>query len=298
MNKEFLGDIKSTKGRTNILLLGIPGGHHAGKDLTDTLIFFSIDRRSGASLMLSLPRDIWIDSMKAKINTAYHYGEEKKVGGGLSLVKKVVSEVTGQPIHYAVLLDFSGFVKAIDALGGVEVEVKEGFTDNRYPLPGKENDNCHGDSTYQCRYERLHFEAGWQHMDGERALKYARSRYSVGDEGTDFARSRRQQRVLLAVRRKIFSWNTLRHPSNFWQLYQILKSSVKTDIRPQDYAGLVKLALKFDPSRLRTEVLDFLTHPSSSTKYEGQWVLVPQKNWQIVHRRVFCFLDEGQCANQ
>ncbi|PIS14279.1 hypothetical protein COT64_03500 [Candidatus Shapirobacteria bacterium CG09_land_8_20_14_0_10_39_12] len=272
------------EGRTNILFLGIPGGAHAGKDLTDTLIFFSIDHQTGDSLMFSLPRDIWIDSMRAKINTAYHYG-------GLDLAKAVTTEVLGQPINYAVLLDFGGFIKIVDVLGGVEIEVENAFDDYKYPIPGKENDNCDGDLEYQCRYEHLHFDAGWQLMDGEKALKYVRSRYAEGDEGTDFARARRQQRLLSAFVKKLFSFETFSHPSRISNLIGILKQGVKTDILPENYIGLAKLALKFDSQKLRTEVLDFFVSPPASAKYDYHWVLIPRKDWQEIHQHVLHLLS-------
>ena len=186
-------DLASTDGRTNILLLGAGGAGHEGVDLTDTIIFISTELGSSDTLMLSLPRDIWIPSMRAKINTAYHYGNERRSGGGLVLAKAAVSEILDQPIHYVLLIDFEGFKKAIDLLGGVEIEVDRAFDDYQYPIPGMEEAESE-----EARYEHLHFEAGKQLMNGERALKYVRSRYAEGEEGTDFARSRRQQRLLLA----------------------------------------------------------------------------------------------------
>lgn len=296
--------LKTTQGRTNILLLGMGGEGHETKDLTDTIIFLSINQASGKTLMLSLPRDIWVPSMRAKINTAYHYGEGKEpagpdqpVGGGLILAKAAVSEILGQPIHYSVVLDFAGFVKAVDVLEGVEIEVERSFDDYRYPIPGKENDDCGGDPEFACRYEQLHFEASWQTMDGQRALKYVRSRYAEGEEGTDFARSRRQQRLLLAIRDKIFSPKIIFRPTKLTELIKVLKQSIKTDVTPNDYPTLAKLALKFKPERMQTEVLDFLVNPPSSATYDYHWVLVPPTgDWQEVHDYVECLLEE-KCLN-
>lgn len=294
---------KATQGRTNILLLGMGGEGHEAKDLTDTIIFLSLNFKTSKTLMLSLPRDIWIPSMRAKINTAYHYGEEKQPGGpaspqggGLILAKAAVSEILGQPIHYAVALDFDGFVKAVDVFEGVEIEVEKSFDDYRYPILGRENDDCDGDPEFACRYEHLYFEAGWQTMDGQRALKYVRSRNAEGEEGTDFARSRRQQRLLLAVRNKIFSPKTIFRPGKLRELIEVLKQSIKTDITPNDYPGLAKLTLKFKPEKMRTEVLDFLVNPPLSATYDYHWVLVPPtSSWQEVHDYVLCLLEEKDC---
>lgn len=287
---------KTTQGKINILLLGMGGEGYEVKDLTDTIIFLSINQASGKTLMLSLPRDIWVPSMRAKINTAYHYGEEKQPGGGLILAKAAVSEILGQPIHYSVALDFAGFVKAVDVLEGAEIEVERSFDDYRYPIPGKENDDCDGDPEFACRYEHLHFEAGWQIMDGQRALKYVRSRYAEGEEGTDFARSRRQQRLLLAVRDKVFSPKTVFRPARLTELVEVLKQSIKTDMTSNDYLTLARLALKFKPERMQTEVLDFLVNPPSSATYDNHWVLVPPTgDWQEVHDYILCLLEEKEC---
>jgi len=277
--RDWLGPITSDSGRTNFLLLGIPGGVHDGEDLTDALIFFSINQQTGDSLLLSLPRDIWVDSLRAKLNTIYHYR-------GLATTKKIVSEILDQPVHYAVLLDFGGFVQAVDALEGIDVEIERTFDDYRYPIPGKENDDCDGDPGLACRYEHLHFDAGRQHLDGERALKYVRSRYAEGEEGSDFARSRRQQRLLVAVRSKLLSRQVLTRPRVWQSLYEVVKQSVKTDINPQDYFGLARLALKFDSRKMQTEVLDFLITPPKSTRYDFHWVLVPRTDWNEIHQHV------------
>jgi LCP family protein required for cell wall assembly len=200
---------KKYQGRTNFVLLGIPGKTHEGVDLTDTIIFVSIGFKKSDILMVSLPRDIWLDSLKDKINTAYHYGEEKKEGGGFILAKSSVSEVVGLPVHYALLIDFEGFENIINLVGGIDVNVENPFTDNKFPIPGRENDLCNGDKEFRCRYETVSFRKGLQHMNGETTLKFVRSRNAEGDEGTDFAREKRQQQVILALQKKLLSITNL-----------------------------------------------------------------------------------------
>ena len=276
-------ELRQSQGRVNVLLLGAGGSDHLGFDLTDSLIFSSTDLVSGKTLLVSIPRDIWIDSMKAKINTAYHYGEEKKTGGGLTLAKAVVSEVVGQPVHYAVLLDFSGFVQAVDLVGGLEIEVERAFDDLKYPVPGKEDAEPE-----ENRYEHLHFDAGLQQMDGELALKYIRSRYAEGEEGTDFARSRRQQKALLTFKDKIFSSQTFLSLRKMKELINIFGDSVKTDISETEYSAFLEMILKIKESQIETVSFDgeLLFHPAKS-QYDGQWVLVPKAgNWEAVHQYV------------
>ncbi len=234
-------DLSSTDDRSNLLLLGAGGAGHEGIDLTDTIIFISTNLKTGDTLLLSLPRDIWVPSMKAKINTAYHYGEERRPGGGgLILAKAAVSEILDQPVHYAILIDFDGFKKAVDLLGGVEIEVERTLDDYKYPIQGMEEAEPE-----ELRYEHLHFDAGRQLMDGERALKYVRSRNAEGEEGTDFARSRRQQRLLLALKEKVLSTQILLNPQRIAELVNVFGEHIDTDIGQPEYGGLVKLALKF-----------------------------------------------------
>lgn len=290
MISAFLTDptavLTSQNGRTNVLLLGVAGGDHEGADLSDTMIFTSVDLNSGDVVMLSIPRDIWLDSLQAKINTAYHYGEEKSPGGGFVLAKDAVYQITGQPIHYTVQLDFSGFVKAVDLVGGIDVKVDRTFVDEQYPIPGKEADACAGDPKYRCRYEVVHFEAGQQHMDGKTALKFVRSRNAPGEEGTDFARSARQQKVILAFKNKLLSKSTLLAPGKLLALKQTFSQNVKVDkeLSEEELGGFASLFWRFvrGDNRLRTLTLDtgteespgFLINPPT-TQY-GQWVLVPR----------------------
>jgi anionic cell wall polymer biosynthesis LytR-Cps2A-Psr (LCP) family protein len=168
--------------------------------------------------LISIPRDIWIPEIRAKINTTYHYGNiQPERGGGLNFSKQIVSEVTGQPVNYALVIDFSGFQDIINTLGGVDVTVDRSFTDTKYPVAGRENDLCGGDPTLACRYETIHFDQGLTHMDGATALTFVRSREGDNGENTDFARSARQQKVISAVGKKVLSINTILSPAKDWQ---------------------------------------------------------------------------------
>jgi len=179
--------VKSDNGRVNILLLGVGGGTHEGPDLTDTIIVVSFHLTQKTLSLISIPRDIWSDSLRDKVNSAYHYGEEKKEDGGLTLSSIIIEDVIGIPIHYAMVIDFSQFESLIDYIGGIDVEVPAAFIDTEYPIAGKEEDPCDGDPMFLCRYQTVTFEKGMQHMNGKRALMYVRSRHADGEEGTDFA---------------------------------------------------------------------------------------------------------------
>lgn len=275
--------LRSVPGRTNILALGMAGGDYPASDLTDTIIFISLNHQTSEVDLLSLPRDIWVPALRTKINAVYHYR-------GLEGTKEVVAEIVGQPVDYGLLVNFDLFKEIIDALGGVEVDIERSFDDYRFPLPGKENDPCGGDPEYQCRYEHIHFDAGKQVLDGEMALKYIRSRYAEGEEGTDFARAARQQRLLASVRNKILSPAFLLDPRRAIQLIKVFLANIETDIPQEKYVSLAKAALRFNREKLQMVILgeDYLVNPpASKERYDGQWVLIPRAgDWQAVQAYV------------
>lgn len=269
-------------GRTNFLVMGVAGSGYAGDDLTDSMIFVSIDNQTGKTLILSLPRDIWIAKWRAKLNSIYHYR-------GTEETKKIVTEITGQTVDYALILDFNFFKAVIDQLDGVEVNVERSFDDFKYPIAGKETEICPGDKEFKCRYEHLHLEAGWQTMDGELALKFVRSRNAEGDEGTDFARDQRQQKVILAIKNKVLSPKFLLAPGKPYGLLKVVLANIKTDIPQNKYFDLAEIGLRIRTKNIKTAVLgeDYLINPKLSKTYDNQWVLVPKANdWSEVQKYV------------
>lgn len=298
-------EIKQTDGRTNFLILGVGDAGHDGPDLTDSMMVVSVkskfaekeDPAASPVILISVPRDIYLDSLNSKINTAYALGSVRGPQAAMALSEGVVSQVTGLPIHYGVKLDFSAFAKIIDLFNGVDVKVERDLDDFEYPIDGKETDNCgmtdrqiesrlatlSAEQSFPCRYEHLHISAGPQHMDGALALKFARSRHAQGDEGTDFARAKRQQLIISALKAKIFSSETFLNPSKVEQIYNLIKSHVATDIDPSVHNEFLKLALKYRSARFKSVVIDtaLLDNPPQD---ERGWILLPKSgNWQQVH---------------
>lgn len=274
-------DLKTTNDRTNILVLGIGGGDHEGPDLTDTILLLSLHKSTNTMTMLSLPRDIWSDGLQDKINSAYHYGEEKQKGGGMLLAKVTIEDLLGIQIHYGMVIDFAGFEKVIDAVGGVDVNVEKAFTDPKFPIAGKEKDDCDGDPEKKCVYETIHFDAGIQHMSGELALKYVRSRHATGGEGSDFARGRRQQDVLVALRNKLlnpFAWFT---PDVVNKLITILDTSIESDMNVSELATVGKRVSRIPDAQIhRLSIEDKLINPPSYVY--GRYVLIPETDWETI----------------
>ena len=326
------GDLKNTDGRTNILLLGIGGEGHDGPYLSDSMMVVSVDGKNKDVALISLPRDIWSPELKAKINAAYAYGEEKEKGGGLKTAKNTVSEILGIPIHYGLRIDFSGFEKAINLVDGIEVNVDRQFDDYQYPIAGKENDLCglrveedkeatgeakikvfdatgsavpEGVDPFTCRYEHLHFDSGLQKMNGEIALKYVRSRHGTNGEGSDFARAARQQKVLVAFKDKVFSLGTLLDPKKDVGLAQSFGKMIDTDIGSEEISPFLKVLKLFQSQSSRNLVLTsvgsdaLLETPIDSQPYSGAWVLIPKGgDWSKLHAKIHDFLFTIPQENQ
>lgn len=316
--------LNKTDDHINILLLGIAGGTHEGPSLTDTILFASLDPGQNKITLVSIPRDLWMPALNEKVNTAYAIGEGKRMGGGLILANGVVSKILNQPVHYGVRIDFEGFTKAIDLLGGIDVNLEKEFNDYEYPIDGKENDSC-GFSDYEvglraasissqleafpCRYMHIHFEKGIQHLNGKEALEVVRSRHAQGEEGTDFARSKRQEAVIQGTKDKLLSLNVLLNPGKIVDLYDLLKASIDTNIKDDEIDDFIRLFQKMRGAKIQSAVLDsgddtkgrpgLLVNPALSSAYDGQWVLIPRignNEFSEIQKYVECEIKLGNCA--
>ncbi len=197
--------------RINILLLGVGGKNHDGGNLTDTIMLVSLQPSTKKVAMMSIPRDLMISVEGLgwqKVNAVNALAEAKKEGSGGEAISQALSDILGIPIQYYVRVDFQGFINIIDRLGGLEVYVDNVLEDYSYPILGQEDN-----ADYYSRYEHLYIDQGWQTMDGSLALKYARSRHGLGSEGSDFARSKRQQKIIEAVKNKLLKKENLLKPA-------------------------------------------------------------------------------------
>ncbi len=309
-----LAHLKSTNGRTNILVLGIDkrkdipysykgaGGkiYHNGF-LSDTMLVVSIDLKTKDVAMVSLPRDLWVtfggsnhlQAQSGKINSVYSTGTMADYpGGGLVLAKETVSKYLGLDIHYGARVDFEAFRRMINSVGGIDITVDKAFEDYEYPIEGKEEADCGAISvlspegtpvavpTYSCRYTTLKFKTGETHMDGETALGFVRSRHGTNGEGSDFARAARQQKVIVGLKNKVLSTQTLLDPIKIAKLVNDFGDTIETDFDLATLPGLFKLGKEFDNDKVRTAVLnigekELLFHPENG-QYGGAYVLVPK----------------------
>lgn len=306
-----------TKTPFTIVVAGYGGGNHDGAYLTDTIIVVHVDPKTQKVFLVSVPRDIWIkiptDGQNGKywkLNAAYTLGldnvqfpnklpEYKGADGGGKLLEHAVGEVTGLNIAYFVGLDFSGFTHSIDTLGGVDINVNPAFTDTEYPIDGKEADLCGhkpeeipaldaqaattaAELVYPCRYEKLHFDVGLQHMDGTTALKYVRSRHSIED-GSDFGRAQRQRKLLLAVKQKIFSVGFV---SRVIPFMTSLGDDVRTDMTAADVNTIIQHATELNGYSIDTLALTDQNYLTDTFSSDNQSILASIDGidtWDSVH---------------
>jgi LCP family protein required for cell wall assembly len=248
---------------TNILVLGIdrrPGQGDAVR--TDTMILLHSDPSNHRLVLLSIPRDLWVSIPgrgNGRINAAHVYAEVDTPGSGPASAAETVSRNFGVPVHRTLRLDFDAFRDVVDAAGGIDIDVPKPVIDNAYP-------------TEDYGTMRIEIPAGQQHMDGETALQYARSRHG----SSDFDRAARQQQILLALAKK------LSQPSG-WPLvprvYLAFRSAVDTDLTVRDFGRLI-LAWRFaGTDGLETIVIDrTLTTPHRTA--QGASVLLPR--WELI----------------
>ncbi len=226
--------------RINFVLLGMGGPNHDGANLTDTIIVGSFKPSTKRLVLMNIPRDLSVPIAGygwRKINSANALAEAKEPGSGGQATADLIGEILEIPIHYYFRVDFAGFVKIIDDLGGIEVEVDNTLDDYSYPIMGEEEN-----PDYYSRFEHLHIDAGRQTMDGELALKYARSRHGVGAEGSDFARSKRQQKILMAIKEKLFDANNLFRPRLIMNIISDAENHVSTNLTPEELVSAWQLA--------------------------------------------------------
>jgi LCP family protein required for cell wall assembly len=240
-------DAASIEERINILVMGLDRRTDEPKDSptrTDTMFVVSIDPYSKTAGVFSIPRDLWVEIpdqqggfMKDRINVAYEYGPIRKYpGGGPGLAVATVEHNFDIEIDHYLVLDFVGFMDLVDAIGGIDVQVEDYIFDPSYCLTASCDDR-----------EIIVFEPGLEHMDGERALAYARVRYGSGD----LQRIERQQDVLRAAVDTALSAELLM-PNRAVSIYNKFRDAVNTDVSVFKVPGLALLAKDIPPENITT----------------------------------------------
>ncbi len=257
-------------GRINILLLGIGGPGHDGPDLTDTILVLSIDPVNDSAVMLSVPRDLWVRQpipyfgAHQKINAVYESGKYNYLGrlddtntnshaveAGFTNIDRVLKTVIGININYHVLVNFQAFRQAINTVGGITVDVPTPLVD---PTMAWENN-----------WNPVLAQAGVQHMDGVKALLYARSRETT----SDFARTRRQRQILVALKNKVMSAGTLSNPAKIGGLMSAFGDNIFSDLSTQDAIRLYSIMTKISNNKVQSIGLTGKGHDLVTTDHVG-----------------------------
>jgi LCP family protein required for cell wall assembly len=265
-------------GRINVMLLGRGGAGHDGPDLTDTILIASIDPIHKEAGLVSVPRDLWVkppgSSGYTKINAVYANAKDKVLAtnrtsnkekaaeeAGLNAIQQNLQQVLGVPIHYRVMVDFEAFRKAIDTVGGVDINVKQQLYD---PTVAWENN-----------WNPLIAAVGQQHFDGKKALLYARSRH--GSARGDFDRSERQREIILALKDKVLSVGTFSNPLKISQLIDAFGDHVQANFKLDEIRRLYEIGKNIPSTSVKSIGLvdpphDYLTTGNVS----GQSVVLPK----------------------
>ena len=237
------------------------------------MFVLTIDPHNKTAGILGIPRDLWVEIptrdgngyLNERINAAYVLGEVNDYdGGGPALAMATAEHTLGIKLDHYVVIDFQGFKKVIDALGGVDVDV-----------PTYLRDDLYSDTELPGDYLPQEFEPGIQHMDGTRALAYARIRRG----SSDLDRIQRQQRVIFAVIDKALNLDVLPNALSLWRQY---KDTIDTDISDPQIPGLALLAAEIPPERIIALSLGPATVPYTTPAGAAVLVAAPEGIQQIV----------------
>lgn len=276
-------------GRINILLLGRGGAGHEGPDLTDTIILVSIDPIEKSAGIVSIPRDLYVtvpDYGSMKINSVFYSAKTNLLANsgntnnkesvkraekaGLELVEQTVEDVLGIPVHYNAMIDFKGFIEAIDTVGGIDVNV---------PKDVREHMRINNQNYF------LNVKTGPKHFGGFEALAYSRSRYTSARG--DFDRSERQRLVIVSLKDKILSVGTFSNPARLSQLLDQFGNNVMTSFSFDDLNKIYSIVKDIDSNKVQSIGLAdppyyFLT----TANLDGLSMVLPalgQGNYKDVH---------------
>jgi LCP family protein required for cell wall assembly len=258
--------IELPRGSVTIALLGSDKRPNRGDYRTDTIILANINPGPPAVTLLSIPRDLWVyipGYQFQKINVADERGEFSRFpGGGAGLLKQTIEYNLGVHVDYYARVDFAGFIKIVDTLGGIDVlatcPLEDVFPDD----PITEDPTI----TATLSIER----PGLVHLDGKQALWYARSRETT----SDWDRGLRQHRVLRAIWSKAVEGRWITRLPELWTA---IAATVKTDLKLSDLLWLVSVGLRLDASNVQGHLLDGDLTYSWTTPDTHAWVLSPMQ---------------------
>ncbi len=318
--------LEKEKDAYNIILFGYAGGRHEGTYLTDTIILAHLDLKNKKVILLSLPRDLWVkvptkngEDFHTKINNLYQMWLFPKDYPNLAKnysFKSVFFATFGLPIDNFVAVNFEGFKKAIDILGGVDVNVEKSFTDNQYPIEGKEKDLCDKETEELFQKAQPFFKEEYSPKEKEKLLEenpkleefiknatespnlafpcryetvvfYKGKTHMNGETALKYVRSRhsaeegsdfsRARRQQLLLEAVKEKALTIGIIPKIIPLLAELGDNLKTDISLDQIKKFTKEATFSSQYQLKTFVLTTENYLQETTSPDGQYILIPKK---------------------
>ncbi|MBI3944081.1 MAG: LCP family protein [Chloroflexi bacterium] len=268
----------SAPGQVTYLVLGLDRRSKDEPTRSDGMMLVNVNVDRGQVSILSIPRDLWVmvpGHDDDRINTAFFYGELAggETGGG-NLAMQTVTQNFNVPVDHYVALDFQAFQTLVDDMGGVDINVPNAIRDDQYP------DNNYG-------YKSIYIPAGEQHMNGETALQYGRTRHADSDLG----RNQRQAQLAQAfIRAALQPKSLLRLP----QLFSDAQELVETDMTSRELVWSLLLARRVDPNSLIIRHIDE-TQVTRWITPQGADVLRP--NWPAIRKTVVEWQNPSKTSN-
>lgn len=270
-------------GRVNILLAGNSADDqgHDGAELTDSIMLISINTKDKSALMMSIPRDLYINlgnNNYSKINYAYIYGKQKNFNqsgypsGGMGKLEQIVEQNFGIKIDYYALVNYKAFRDAVNAVGGIDFTVKS-------PDPrGLYDPNI----DYTTGGPLVKLSNGPHHLNGQQALNLARARgdsyRAYGFPQSDFDRATHQRQMLMALKAKVASAGVLANPARLSSLSDAIGNNVKTDLQIGEIRRLYDLTKGINNNAITSISLNNANGKNLLQNYrthDGQAALVP-----------------------
>lgn len=256
-------------------------------EITDTMLLVSINTKTGRVGLFSIPRDTWSAEYQTKIDALYTYGNDRFPGFPEKFPTQYIQDLTGIKIDHTIVLSPDAFGSVIDAMGGVQVDVKTAFTDNQFPDPNVDILTVHDPAKL---YLTVTFQTGLQQMDSVRALEYVRSRHASGEEGSDIARSRRQRQVIMSLVQEMEKPNFYTNVGRLGKLYAIYNENFAKYL---SISQLITLGKAIYSVRNKIQFVDggpsiypdvsygSIFHPQDSPLNDGQWVFTIRDKTQF-----------------
>lgn len=284
----------------NILVLGLDKRDDSLEktQTTDTIIFASVNTKSGDVNLISLPRDLWDYELKMKINGIYPLSLEKE--NSFSFLQSEFEKIVGQKIDKTIVITTDNLIDMIKTINGVDVVLENGFIDDQYPNP----DYVANPKSGAPIYKTIQFPAGLNHLDESNITEFVRSRKSAetaAQGGTDIGRIVRQQLLIEAIMSKIKSPQFLSNYHNLINLYNFWQKEISTNISDSD---LIAIGLKIgnNAKNIKLNKINIpignnlkegiIYHPET-TRFTKQWIYIPigENNYSKLHEFIFSSLN-------